>query len=89
MTDSLDQDALAHAILQKTKQIRSPLAALLALEGKPTEPELAKVLAAAGKTWGVATDKLAAARESPDAAYAALSELLDKAIANVNAMEEK
>ncbi|HEY2369729.1 MAG TPA: nucleotidyltransferase domain-containing protein, partial [Polyangiaceae bacterium] len=89
VTDSLDQDALARAILGKTKQIRSPLAALLALKGVATEPELAKVIAAAGKTWSVATDKLAAARESPDAAHAALSELLDKAIAAVNAMEEK
>jgi predicted nucleotidyltransferase len=89
VTDSLDQDALGRAVLGKTKQIRSPLAALLALKGKASEPELAKVIAAAGKTWDVATDKLAAARESPDAAHAALTELLDKAIADVNAMEEK
>ena len=89
LTDSLDQDALALSILRKTKQIRSPLAALLALKGQSTEPELAKVIAAAGKTWGVATDKIAAAREAPDAAHAALSELLEKAIADVNAMEEK
>jgi predicted nucleotidyltransferase len=89
VTDAGDQDALGRAILAKTKQIRSPLAALLALKGTTTEPELAKVIATAGKTWGVATDKLAAARESPDAAHVALAELLDKAIADVNAMEEK
>src|SRR5262249_51651299 len=33
VTDALDQDALGRAVLAKTKQIRSPLAALLALKG--------------------------------------------------------
>jgi predicted nucleotidyltransferase len=90
VTDVLDdKDALATAVLRKSKQIRSPLAALLALKNKPIKPDLASVLAAAGSLYGVATDKIASAREAPDVAHGALTDLLAKAIDDVNALEEK
>jgi len=84
VVDALDDAALAGAVLRKTRQIRAPLAALFALRGKPCESSLSAVLARAKEVYGVATEKLGAAREKPDEAHAALVELLDEAIEDVD-----
>ncbi len=89
VTDSLDdKGALASAVLRKTRQIRGPLAALLALKEKPCALDLATVLAKSGEMYGVQTQKLASTRETPDVAHAILTELLSKAIDDVNSLDE-
>lgn len=81
------REAIAGAVTRKVKQMRAPLHGLLSLKGIQCPPDLPSVLAKAGETYGVQTAPLRTARESPDAAHAALVELLTKAIEDVNAME--
>jgi predicted nucleotidyltransferase len=89
ITDALGDDGLVTgAVLRKTRQVRAPLRALLALRGDDCPDDLASVLAAASKAYGVDTAPLSRVREAPQAAHAALVELLDKAIADVDAREE-
>lgn len=82
-------DQLRGAVARKIKQVRSPLRALLELDGESTEQELAAVLKAAGKKLGVDAAALLQVDESPSLAHDALVTLLDKAIAKVDLMEER
>jgi predicted nucleotidyltransferase len=89
VTDALGaREAIAGAVTRKVKQIRAPLHALLALKGVKCEPDLPSVLAKCKETWEVDVAALRGAREAPDAAHAALVQLLSKTIEDVNAMEE-
>jgi predicted nucleotidyltransferase len=81
------REAIGGAVMRKVKQIRTPLRALLALKGIDCPPDLASVLAKAGETWGVDVTSLATARETPDAAHAALVSLLDRTVDDVNTMD--
>lgn len=81
------REAIGGAVVRKVKQVRAPLHALLALKGIACPPDLPSVLAKVGETYGVEVAPLRAARETPDAAHAALVSLLAKTIDDVNAME--
>ncbi len=81
-------DNLRGVVARKIKQVRSPLRALLVKKGVETEDDLAAVLKAAGKTFGVEVAALSGVAEDPGAAHDALVSLLDKAIADVDAMED-
>jgi hypothetical protein len=83
------KDLLAGAVVRKVRQIRSPLRALLGMRGDACDDDLAGVLAAASKAYGVEAKALARASESPGEAHAALVALLDAAIADIDAREEK
>jgi predicted nucleotidyltransferase len=74
----------AGAIERKIKQFRGPLHALLRLRGEELGDDLAGVLAAASKRYGLEPAPLSRAREAADAAYDALVRLLDAAIADVD-----
>lgn len=78
------REAVGGAVVRKVKQMRSPLHALLALKGIACESDLPSVVAKAGETWGVDVAPLRTARETPDAAHAALVKLLEKTIEDVN-----
>lgn len=81
------REALGGAVVRKLKQVRGPFHALLGLKGIACPPDLAGVIAKACETYGVDPTPLRAARESPESAHTAFGELLDKAIHDVNAME--
>jgi predicted nucleotidyltransferase len=81
------REAIGGAVVRKVKQIRSPLHALLSLKGIACPSDLPSVIAKAGETWKVDLAPLRTARETPDAAHAALVSLLSKTIEDVNAME--
>jgi predicted nucleotidyltransferase len=81
------REAIAGAVVRKVKQVRAPLHALLALKGIACPPDLPSVLAKISETYTVDVAPLRAARESPDAAHAALVTLLTKTIDDVNGME--
>jgi predicted nucleotidyltransferase len=85
VTDAGGQkEAVGGAVARKTRQIRGPLHALLALKHIEAKQDLPSVLAKAGETWSVDIAALRAPREKPDAAHAALVKLLDAAIADVD-----
>ncbi|MCL2777487.1 MAG: nucleotidyltransferase domain-containing protein [Polyangiaceae bacterium] len=87
VTDALGaREAIGGAVGRKVRQIRAALLALLSLKGIACPPDFASVLAKTGEVYGVDVQALSAAREAPILAHAALVELLDKAIADVNAM---
>lgn len=81
------REALGGAVVRKLKQVRGPLHALLGLKGIACPPDLGSVVAKACELYGVDPAPLRAARESPESAHAAFGALLDKAIHEVNAME--
>jgi predicted nucleotidyltransferase len=81
------KDTLRGVIVRKIKQVRSPLRALLDRKGVTVEDDLPSVLKAAGDAWKVDVAALSRADEDPAAAHDALVGLLDKAIADVDAME--
>jgi hypothetical protein len=81
------REAVGGAVSRKLKQVRAPLHALLALKGITCAPDLRSVDAKVGETYGVGVASLAAAREEPELAHAALVTLLTKTIEDVNAME--
>jgi len=81
------REAIGGAVVRKVKQVRAPLHALLSLKGVACTPDLPSVLTKVGETYGVDIAPLRAARETPDAAHAALVTLLTKTIDDVNAME--
>jgi predicted nucleotidyltransferase len=82
------REALGGAVTRKIKQVRAPLHALLSMKGVACKPDLSAVVDAAAKQYGVDAATLRNAREAPDPAYEAFTTLLDKAIHEVNAMEE-
>ncbi|WP_437534552.1 nucleotidyltransferase domain-containing protein [Sorangium sp. So ce726] len=80
-------DALKGAVSRKVKQIRGPLHALLGLHGIEGDDHLGAVLAGAGKLLGVDVAPLQRVHEAPGAAYAALAELLARAVDDVDRLE--
>jgi predicted nucleotidyltransferase len=82
------REALGGAVVRKLRQVRGPFHALLKLKGIVTAPDLPTVLTKICEAYGVDPAPLRAARESPEAAYAAFTTLLDKAVHEVNAMED-
>lgn len=80
-------DALRGGVARKIKQVRSPLRALLERKGIAVEDDLASILRACGEAFGVNVGPLAKIADEPAAAHDALVALLDKAIAEVDAME--
>lgn len=79
----------AGIVERKLKQLRSPLAALASLAGKPvSSPALRAVIDEVGAMLGVETKPLSAVREHPEAALEALIRLLDAAIHRVDGLEE-
>ena len=81
------REAIAGAVVRKIKQVRAPMHALLALKGIACAADLQSVIAKVGETYGVDLAPLAAAREAPEPAHAALVALLTTTIDDVNAME--
>jgi predicted nucleotidyltransferase len=84
-----NRDALRGAVGRKIKQVRSALYALLGQKGVKTDDDLKSVLAIAGKTFKVDVTPLTRVDEDPPAAHDALVKLLDVAIAEADAMEDK
>ncbi|WP_437328632.1 nucleotidyltransferase domain-containing protein [Sorangium sp. So ce381] len=80
-------DALKGAVSRKVKQIRGPLHALLGLHGIEGGDDLGTVLAGSGKLLGVDVAPLQRVHEAPGAAYAALAELLARAVDDVDRLE--
>lgn len=83
-----NKDALRGAVARKIKQVRSPIRALLELDGTSTEHDLPTVLRNAARRFGVDAATLLRFDEDPSGAHDALVALLDKAIAKVDAMED-
>lgn len=81
-------DTLRGVVARKIKQVRSPLRALLVKKGVTTDGELGSVLKASGSAFGVEVAALSRVDEDPGAAHDALVSLLDRAIADVDAMED-
>jgi predicted nucleotidyltransferase len=84
-----NRDALRGAVARKIKQVRSPLHALLAQKGNTGDDDLKSVLTRAGAAFVVEVGALTKVDEDPAAAHDALVSLLDAAIADVDAMEDK
>jgi predicted nucleotidyltransferase len=76
--------ALAGAIDRKLKQIRSPMHALLALRGIEVDDRLEPVIAAAGRRYQVDVGPLLEAHLDPVKAHQALTDLLKRAIDDVD-----
>ncbi len=88
VTDALGaREAIGGAVGRKARQVRRPLRALFGLKGIGCKEDLASVLACASATYGGDVSALAAPREQPEAAHAALSQLLRKAIDDVQTIE--
>lgn len=79
---------LVGAVDRKIKQIRGPLHALLRLRGVTVADTLPDVLGAAGQRWSIETRALSDVRSDPSAAHDILVQLLDAAIADVDAITE-
>lgn len=84
-----NKEALRGAVGRKIKQVRSPLHALLGQKSVTNDDDLKSVLAAAGKAFNVDVAPLSRVDEDPAAAHDALVALLDRAIAEADAMEDK
>jgi len=84
-----NKEALRGAVGRKIKQVRSPLHALLGQKGVTNDDDLKSVLAAAAKAFSVDVAPLSRVDEDPGAAHDALVGLLDAAIAEADAMEDK
>jgi predicted O-linked N-acetylglucosamine transferase (SPINDLY family) len=79
--------SFGRAIERKIKQVRGALWALMSLRGEAVEDRFEPVMQAAAKAYGVDANRLRRAREAPREAYAALIELLDKALDDVDRRE--
>lgn len=75
------------AVARKVKQLRSPLHALLRLRGRTVEDGIEPVMREACALYSVDAKVLLRFDEDPEAAYDALTRLLDAAIADVDALE--
>jgi predicted nucleotidyltransferase len=82
-----NRDHLRGLVERKVRQVRSPLRALLDLRGRGGEHELGAVLRATGQLLSADVSALGKVDEDPAAAHDALVSLLDRAIAEVDAME--
>ena len=80
---------LAGALERKTKQLRSALFSLLTLKGSAVTDTAADVFRAAADAYSVAIPHVLTPRDNPTVAFDELATLLDKAIANVDAMESR
>lgn len=78
---------LAGAVERKLKQMRSPLHALLRLRGVTVDDGIATTLKGCAEHWKLELGALARTREDAHAAHDALVNLLDAAIADVDALE--
>jgi predicted nucleotidyltransferase len=79
---------LRGAVARKLKQMRGPLHALLALDGRtPADDRMETVLKAAAAAFGGDAATLLRFDEEPEAAYDALARLLDAAIDHVDTLE--
>jgi len=88
VTDSLGaREAIGGAVLRKIRQVRRPLAALLALRNIECKADVASVVACAGGHYGVDVSSLRAPREKPEEAHAALTTLLGAAIVDVDGIK--
>jgi len=75
------------AVARKVKQLRSPLHALLRLRGREVDDAVESVMREACTLYEADARALLRFDEDPEAAYDALTKLLDAAIADVDAME--
>jgi predicted nucleotidyltransferase len=75
------------AVARKVKQLRSPLHALLRLRGRTVEDGVEAVIQEACSIYEVDAKAVLRFDEAPEAAYDALTRLLDAAIADVDALE--
>jgi len=82
-------EALRGAVWRKVRQLRSPLFALLTRKGVQSDDHTKSVLASAGSAFKVDVAPLSRVDEDPAAAHDALVALLDAAIADVDAMEDR
>lgn len=80
--------ALGQVVERKIRQVRSPLRALLRLDGADPGAGLDAVLQAAGSRFGVDVAPIARAGEAGGEAYDALTRLLEAAIDDVDKREE-
>jgi len=86
VTDALGvREAIGGAVARKIRQVRRPLAALLAMRGIELRADMRSVLRCAGAHYGVDVTPLDTPREAPRAAHEALTKLLAAAIADVSA----
>lgn len=85
--DGLAGPALGAPLLLKVRRLRSPLAALLSLQGKSAPDDLDHVLQGCASLLGVDVAPLHTPGRDPHAALLALHQLLDKAVAHVDALE--
>lgn len=82
-------DAILGVSLQRmTRQLRSPLHALLALRGKQTKDDVDNVLRVAAETWRIGADAavLISPQRDPRASLRAIRALLDAAIQDADAL---
>lgn len=75
------------AVARKVKQLRSPLHALLGLRGREVDDGVEAVMNEACALYEADAKALLRFDEDPEAAYDALTTLLDAAIADVDALE--
>ena len=75
------------AVARKVKQLRSPLHALLRLRGRTVEDSVEAVIQEASSIYEIDGKAVLRFDEAPEAAYDALTRLLDAAIADVDALE--
>lgn len=87
VTDALGaREAIGGAVGRKARQVRRPLRALLGLKGLACKEDLASVLSCASTTYGVDVAAIGTPREMPEAAHAALTNLLRAAIHDVQTL---
>jgi predicted nucleotidyltransferase len=86
VADLADEEALGRAVERKLKQARGPLWALLRLRGESLPEGLGPVLEAAGRAFALDVAPLRQPRELPHQAYLCLTQLLDRALAEVDAL---
>jgi predicted nucleotidyltransferase len=75
------------AVARKVKQLRSPMHALLRLRGREVDDGIEAVMHEACSLYSVDAKVLLRFDEEPEAAYDALTHLLEAAIADVDALE--
>jgi predicted nucleotidyltransferase len=81
VTDALGvREAIGGAIARKIRQVRRPLAALLAMRGLRFDADMHSVLTCAGAAYGVDVTALATPRDTVEAAHEALTNLLRAAV---------
>jgi hypothetical protein len=87
VTDALGaREAVGGSVARKVRQVRRPLAALLALRGIECQADVTSVFACAGTRYGVDVSPLESPRENAEAAHTALTRVLAAAIADVEAI---